>query len=571
MTVSAASSSSAGSSSSTATSPTPTSSTSAASTNPTGVDWNALIQAQVNAKLAAATSVETKITNNEAKVSAYQNLQTLLSSLASAANPLASSNTSSLSTSIFSARSADITPNGNVSADSVVSMTLNNGAPVGSYTLQVESLAQAQKVAGTSVASESTPLGFTGTFSLGLAGGASVNVAVTSDMTLQDVVATINAQMGTTNVQASIVQVSGSQYEMLLTGTQDGANIVTSSSSGDDVLAGMGVTDGAGNFKDQIQQAQSANITLDGINITRNTNDISDVLDGVTFHLLQPTPAGTSININIGTDTDQISTALQTLVTDYNAYRDFVTNQQQTNSDGTASSDAVLFGDSTMTDIMSQLQSAMNISVNGLSLNDLGLSFTSTNDLQLDTSVLQTTLSTNLQGVESLLAAQATTSSPDLSTIAAGGAAPGSFTLDLAVDGSGNLVSASVGGDSSMFTVSGNTILGNAGTPYAGMAFAYSGTTSQSIVVTTTPGIASMLSNIGETNSDPLNGTLQDLISNLQTQDTTFQQQVSDIQSQASTYQAQLQSQYAQYQAAIQEATTTLNFLQSLLNSESKS
>jgi len=571
MTVSAASSSSAGSSSSTATSPTPTSSTSAASTNPTGVDWNALIQAQVNAKLAAATSVETKITNNEAKVSAYQNLQTLLSSLASAANPLASSNTSSLSTSIFSARSADITPNGNVSADSVVSMTLNNGAPVGSYTLQVESLAQAQKVAGTSVASESTPLGFTGTFSLGLAGGASVNVAVTSDMTLQDVVATINAQMGTTNVQASIVQVSGSQYEMLLTGTQDGANIVTSSSSGDDVLAGMGVTDGAGNFKDQIQQAQSANITLDGINIKRNTNDISDVLDGVTFHLLQPTPAGTSININIGTDTDQISTALQTLVTDYNAYRDFVTNQQQTNSDGTASSDAVLFGDSTMTDIMSQLQSAMNISVNGLSLNDLGLSFTSTNDLQLDTSVLQTTLSTNLQGVESLLAAQATTSSPDLSTIAAGGAAPGSFTLDLAVDGSGNLVSASVGGDSSMFTVSGNTILGNAGTPYAGMAFAYSGTTSQSIVVTTTPGIASMLSNIGETNSDPLNGTLQDLISNLQTQDTTFQQQVSDIQSQASTYQAQLQSQYAQYQAAIQEATTTLNFLQSLLNSESKS
>ncbi len=454
---------------------------------------------------------------------------------------------------------------------SVASMTLNNGAPVGTYTLEVESLAQAQKVAGTSVASESTPLGYTGTFSLGLAGGASANVAITSDMTLQDVVAAINAQMGTTDVQASIVQVSGSQYEMVLTGTQDGANIVTSSSSGDDVLAGMGVTDGAGNFKDQIQQAQSANITLDGINITRNTNDISDVLDGVTFNLLQPTPAGTSININIGTDTDQISTALQTLVTDYNAYRDAVTSQQATNSDGTASSDAVLFGDSTMNDIMAQLQSAMNTTVNGMSLNDLGLSFTATNDLQLDTSVLQTTLSTNLKGVESLLAAQATTSSPDLSTIAAGGAAPGSFSLDLAVDGSGNLVSASVNGDSSMFTVSGDTILGNPGTPYAGMAFAYSGTTSQSIVVTTTPGIASMLNNIGETNSDPLNGTLQDLISNLQTQDTTFQQQVSDIQSQASTYQAQLQSQYAQYQAAIQEASTTLNFLQSLLSSESKS
>jgi flagellar hook-associated protein 2 len=562
MTVSAASSSSAG---------TPSGTASLATTNPSGLDWNALIQAQVNAKLATATTVETKITNNEAKVSAYQNLQSLLSSLASAANPLASSNTSSLSTSIFSARSADITANGNVSATSVVSMTLNNGAPIGAYTLEVGSLAEAQKVAGASVASESTALGYTGSLSLGLAGGASATVSISADMTLQDVVAVINAQMDTTDVQASIVQVSASQYEMVLTGTQDGANIVTSSTSGDDVLAGLGVTDGSGNFKDEIQKAQMANITLDGINITRNTNDISDVLDGVTFHLLQPTPAGTSLNINVGTDADQITTALQTLVTDYNAYRDFVTSQQKINSDGTASSDTVLFGDSTMNDIMTQLQGAMNTTVNGLSLSDLGLSFSSTNDLQLDTGVLHTTLSTNLKGVEALLATQATTSSADLSTIAAGGAAPGSFTLDVAVDGSGNLVSASVGGDSSMFTVSGDTILGNPGTPYAGMAFAYSGTTSQSIVVTTTPGIASMLNSIAETNSDPLNGTLQDLVSNLQTQDGTFQQQVSDIQSQASTYQAELQSRYAQYQAAIQEATTTLDFLQSLLNSESKS
>ncbi len=291
--------------------PTQTSATSLATTNPSGLDWNALIQAEVNAKLAAATTVETKITNNEAKVSAYQNLQTLLSSLASAANPLASSNTSSLSTSIFSARSADITANGNVSANSVASMTLNNGAPVGTYTLEVGSLAQAQKVAGASVASESTPLGYTGSFSLGLAGGASATVSITADMTLQDVVADINAQMDTTDVQASIVQVSASQYEMVLTGTQDGANIVTSSTSGDDVLAGLDVTDGSGNFKDEIQKAQMANITLDGINITRNTNDISDVLDGVTFHLLQSTPAGTSLNINVGTDADQITTALQ--------------------------------------------------------------------------------------------------------------------------------------------------------------------------------------------------------------------------------------------------------------------
>jgi flagellar hook-associated protein 2 len=390
-------------------------------------------------------------------------------------------------------------------------------------------------------------------------------------MSLQDIAANINAQSGTTNVQASIVQVSSSQFQLVLTGLIDATNIVTNRVSGDDVMNELGVTDNSGNFTDILQKAQPAVLTLDGVQITRNTNDISDILDGTTFHLFQPTPTGTSLNIGISTDTSQIETALRTLVTDYNAVRDFVAAQQQTATDGTAASGTVLFGDGTMNDIMAQLQSAMNTTVNGLSLNDLGLSFSSTNELQLDTSTLETTLSSNLSGVESLLASQATTSSGNLSTIAAGSGTAGSFTLDVAIDGAGNLASASVNGDSSMFTVSGTSIIGNPDTPYAGMAFGYSGTTSQSIAVTTSPGIASLLGNIATTNSDPLNGSLQVLVSNLQSQDTTMQQQVSDIQSAAATYQTQLQNRYAQYQAAIQEATTTLSFLTSLLNAESKS
>ncbi len=122
-----------------------------------------------------------------------------------------------------------------------------------------------------------------------------------------------------------------------------------------------------------------------------------------------------------------------------------------------------------------------------------------------------------------------------------------------------------------MFTVSGGSIIGAVGSPYAGMAFDYTGTTSQTINVTVTPGMASQISDIASSNSDPLNGSLQDLISNLQTQDTSLNQQVSDIDSAASTYQAQLQSQYATYQSQIQQATTTLNFLKSMLDAQSSS
>ncbi|HEY6833113.1 MAG TPA: flagellar filament capping protein FliD [Pseudolabrys sp.] len=570
MTVSSATST--GTTTSTVPSTTTTGTTTAgASTNPAGIDWNALIESEVEAKLAPATTIETSITNNQAKISAYQQMQTLLSSLASDALPFSNSNTTSLSDSAFSARTAAITASGDISPDAVLGMTVDNGAPTGSYTLTVQQVAQEQKVAGTVVSDESDPLGYTGAFSIGLDGGTSANINVTSSMSLQDVVSAINAQENTTNVQASVVQISGSQYELVLSANQDNANIVTTSTSGDDILTNLGVTDGSGNFTDQLQTAQPAIITLDGIQMTRNSNDISDVLSDTTFHLYQPTPDGTSLNIDISPDTSQMTTALQTFVTDYNAFRDFVTSQQQLNSDGTVSSSSVLFGDSTMTDIMNQLQSAMNTTVGGLSLNDLGLSFTDTNDLQLDTTTLDTSLTDNLQGVEALLATQVSSSSGDLSTMAPGTNAPSSFTLDLAVDGSGNLVSASVGGDSSMFTVSGNVIIGNLGTPYAGLALDYTGNTSQSITVTSTSGLASLINGIGSTASDPTTGTLQSLVSGLQTQDDTLQQQVTDIESEASTYQANLQTQYAQYQAAIQEATNTLTYLQSLMDAQSSS
>jgi flagellar hook-associated protein 2 len=572
MTVSSATSTGTTTSSPSTTGTTTTSSSSTgASTNPSGVDWNALIQAEVDAKLASATTIETSITNNEAKVSAYQQMQTMLSTLASDALPFSSSNTSTLSDSIFSARTAAISATGNVSPDSVLAMTVDNGAPTGNYTLTVQQTATAQKVAGTATSSDSAAMGYTGSFSIGLSGGASANINVTSSMSLQDIVGAINAQESTTNVQASIVQISSNQYEMVLSADQDNANIQIGSVSGADVLTNLGVTDSSGNFTNQIQGAQPALFTLDNIPMSRNSNDISDVLNGTTFHLYQPTPAGSSLDIDISPDTSQMETALQTFVTDYNAYRDFYSSQEQVGSDGTAASGTVLFGDSTMTDIMNQLQSAMNTTVGGLSLNDLGLSFTDTNDLQLDTTTLQATLTGNLTGVEALMATQLNFSSGDLSTIAAGNSPPSSFNLDLTVDGSGNLASASVDGDSSMFTISGDTILGNTGTPYAGMALEFTGNTSESVTVTSTAGIGSLINNIGTTASDPTSGTLQTLVSGLQTQDDTLNQQVTEIQSDAETYQTQLEDQYAQYQASILDATNTLNYLQALLNAGSSS
>jgi flagellar hook-associated protein 2 len=394
-------------------------------------------------------------------------------------------------------------------------------------------------------------------------------------MTLQQVADTINNQSSTNNVGASIVQVSSGSYELVLTGTQDAADITYSSTSGDDILNKLGVTDSSGAFSSPLQASQAAKFTLDGIALTRNTNDITDVLSGVTFDLVQATPAGTSLNISIGADTDAITNALGTFATDYNAFRDDVIAQQGTNPDGTATSNAVLFGDGTIREIMTQMEQVLGTSVNGLTMSDIGLSFNAQNELVLDNGTLSKALSTNLAGVTALLSAQTKTSSSQL-TVVNTGTSPESFTLDLTVDASGNLTGASVGGDSSLFTVSGNNITGKSGTIYAGMAFTYTGSTAQSITVTSTSGLATQIAQIAKDASakagtdSATSGALQTQIDSLQTQDTTMQQQVNDITSATAAFQNQLKAQYAKYQAAIQSANNTLNYLTALLNAKNK-
>ena len=563
MTVSSATSSTSGTTSTSSASTVTTTGT----TNSTSIDWDALIEAEVNAKLAAATSITTTITSNQAKITAYQSLQTELSTLATGLSSLGTSIINSIATNAFATRAATISSTGDVSASSALNMSVNSGSATGDHTLQITQLATAQKVIGASQSSSSTALGLSGTFSLGLSGGTSTAISITSGMSMQDIVDTINAQTSTTNVQASIVQVSSGSYEMVLTGTQDAADITYSSTSGDDILNNLGVTDTSGAFTDVLQKSQPAEFTLDGIALTRNTNDISDVLSGVTFDLLQPTPSGTSLNVSIETDTSQITSALQTFVTNYNAFRDQVIAQSAQNSDGTAASSAVLFGDSTMRDIMTQLQQVLSGTVGGMTMADLGLSFNENNELQLDTGTLSTVLTQNLAGVTQLLSAQTTTSSSQLSVVNTG-TSPQSFTLDLTVDSTGTLTGASVGGDSSGFSVVGNTIIGNSGTIYAGMAFTYTGSTSQSITVTSSSGLATQLYQLAHTSSGT-SGQLQTLITNLQSRDTDLQSQVSDIQSNAATFKAQLQVQYANYQAAIESANNTLGYLKALLDASS--
>lgn len=562
------------SSSTSASTTTYTSATSTSATTDTSdIDWNALIEVAVQAKLSKADTIDLKITANEAKIAAYQELQSLLSDVADAADALrAVSGTSNSGTDVFLDRAAYLTANGDVDASAALSATVEDGSDVGSYDIQILQLAKAHKIAGSTQASKSEDLGLSGVMSLGVVDGEAVEVTITDTMSLADIADAINAESEETGVQATVLRVSDSSYRLVLSGVETGETIAASAVSGDDVLASLGVTASDGAFADVLQEAQDAILTLDGITVTRSSNNIDDLLDGVTLHLYQTTQdepdadSDVSITLEVGADVSSAKEAIQALVDAYNAFRDFVATQQTLASDGTVAEDAVLFGDGTMRSATLSVYSALTATIDDESMALIGLSFDSDGTLVVDEDTLDNALLDDLDTVKALLSFQMDASSSQLKLLSRGTSVPANFTLDISVDSSGAPTAASVGGDSSLFTVSGTRIIGAEGSIYEGYTFVFTGSSAQSIDVSLKTGIAELLYNAADPVADGTDGAIQTLIDNLGEVDDDLQTKSDSIRSAAETYRTNLSARYARYQAAIAAAESTQDYLTALID-----
>ena len=92
-------------------------------TSSSSIDWSSLIDGMVAAKLARADSLQSKIKTNQTRISAYQQLQSLLSKVKTAADALHDPASSS-SSSVFLSRTATLTASGSVSASSLLGLSL---------------------------------------------------------------------------------------------------------------------------------------------------------------------------------------------------------------------------------------------------------------------------------------------------------------------------------------------------------------------------------------------------------------------------------------------------------------
>ena len=536
-----------------------------------GLDTSSLVAAAVATKTAAADTIDAQVTANKAKISAYTQVQTLINAVSSSVGALASAaNIPSGSTSAFDATAASVSASADGSASDAVAVSTDSSATTGSYSLGVTQLATAMKVSGSAM-DGTAALGLTGSFTLGVTGGPSAAIVVTSGMSLTDVAAAISAQSATTGVNAALIKVADGSYQLVLSGAQTAQTIVASDTSGASVLNAIGLTGSDGSFSHVLQAPKDAVLVLDGTTITRSSNTIDDVIPGVTLSLDATTASDSSLSLDVTADYAGVKTDVTNFISAYNALRDYISSQNAV-TDGAVDPNAVLFADTMLRNLDLSLKGAITgpsaSATGGVNyLSDLGITIDANNDLALsDETALDTAILSNVGGVQSFFQGSTTTSDPGLQVLGDAATTATAFTLNVAVDASGAVKGATVGGQAGLFSVSGSQITGMAGTPYAGMSFYYSGTTGGDIDVAIKPGFADQLVGLGGSYGNTGAGLLQNQINGLAATDVTLAANATQIRSNASDYQTTLINKYAQMETQISAEKILQQELAAILN-----
>ena len=479
---------------------------------------------------------------------------------------------------IFSEREAYLTGLGGADAENSLVVTAEAGIAIQTYELTIDQLATSQKVASATQTSSYDDLGYSGTISLSMEGAdiptndddeedeTLLQIEIDEDMSLAEIADEINSKTDYTGVTATIVAVSDDDYRLVLTG-ETGADIVMTSVDGDDIGQALGITDSSGEYVDELQSSQVAIFSVDGVEVTRDTNTIDDVVEGVTFSLYQTTDDGQSISVEIGQSLSDIKEAVVSLVDTYNAYREWAITQQEIDASGSVSDDATLFGDNLLRNANTDIASALSTVIDKESMALLGLSYDENNYLELDEDELNDALLNDIDQIEDILNFQYESSSSDLVVLRRNSSMPSDLKLDITVDEDGTMTSVLADGVSGLFEVDGTRIVGVEGTDYEGITFVYTGDEDATITFSSSAGIAEQLFQTLNKYVDEDDGLLTEKISSLEEQNEDYETEYDDIMDTVDAYEERLTELYASYQAAIEEAQSSLDYLEAILNS----
>ena len=261
-------------------------------------------------------------------------------------------------------------------------------ATAGSHTVSVQQLAQTSTEASSAVAATDI---LSGSFTFHIGSGSSKTVSVDpANNTIAGLAVTIN-QAGI-GISASVVTDSSGSRLSLISQTDGAAGQINiDSSSLSDTTTGNTVSLISG------QAGQDAMFTVDGIQTTSASNTITGAISGVTMQLLGI--SANTVQVQIDNDTASVTSALSTLVKDYNAVVSALSTQEGKDASGKPEP---LFGSPVISQLQQMLSDALNTpsGTSLTSMTQIGLSLNSNGTLTLDADQLTTALNDNYSGVQ---------------------------------------------------------------------------------------------------------------------------------------------------------------------------
>ncbi|MEL7560018.1 flagellar filament capping protein FliD [Stutzerimonas chloritidismutans] len=372
-----------------------------------GIDIESIVSSMVAAERAPK---QTQLANLEKKTTTQI---TAVGALKSAINDFQTALGSLNKADLFQARSATS------SKMDLVGVTASTTAGVGSYQVEVKSLATNSKVALAAIENTAeTPAAFSsGTLniSLGVPGtppskdtfSVTVDESNNSLAGVRDAINEAGKDMG---VSATIVTDEfGSRLVLtssktgagrdITVGVTDEAALQTGQTSLS-ALAFDGATSNTGAGARVLSSAQSAELYIDGLKVISETNKVEGAIDGVTLDLKAKTVANEPLTVSVAEDKAGVNKQVQSFVDAYNKLIGVINAQTKVTSvgDGKAPVTGALVGDATARTLLGTIRSELvNTQGDGAirALTDMGITTQKDGTLAIDSTKLDKTLAGN--------------------------------------------------------------------------------------------------------------------------------------------------------------------------------
>ena len=370
-----------------------------------GMDLESLVTKLMTVEKVGLTNLQKKQSSYETKFTAMGALNSVLSSLQTAAKGLQPA-TLKTPLSTFATFTAQL------SNEAVGKASAADGAVSGTYSLEVAQLAQGNRLKSSSFSSSATAITSTagtitlelGSMTSGYTSNKNIPINLSAGATLENLRNAIN--QSDAGVTATIINgTAGSQ--LVLTGPE-GANNVLRLSSSDISGFNFDPTVTGTQGWSETQAAKDAAFLLNGIAATSHTNTVQGVLDGVTLELAG-TNTGAPTTLKISQEhTENMTKALEAFVTAYNTAYSKMTSLGAYNAETKVAGE--LQGNSTLRFATTQVRQTLFGVTSGTTgspyqtLNNIGVKIGTDGKLSLDKTVLASAIKADPTTVAQLAA-----------------------------------------------------------------------------------------------------------------------------------------------------------------------